>query len=124
LNELQSSAWYRACSKDGAQQYPYGDGKTYDPSACNGSARDSGTTMTVGSIATCEGAVPGLRDMVGNVSEWTNICQTSVVGVSCRYGGGAFRATAAEAGCSEQDGVAPVTDGGAFDFVGFRCCYP
>ena len=70
-----SGRWFDACSRGGAQAYPYGS--AYLPMACNGAPRGVGDTVAVGSLASCEGGYPGLFDMTGNVSEFIDSCFSS-----------------------------------------------
>jgi formylglycine-generating enzyme required for sulfatase activity len=58
--------WAAACSAGGTREYPYGD--EYEPDACN--ARPEGELMRTGELSSCEGGLPGLFDMLGNVWEW------------------------------------------------------
>jgi formylglycine-generating enzyme required for sulfatase activity len=70
------STWMNACSANGTQSYPYGT--TLDASACNISTFDAGVPVApAGSFAGCQGSLPGLFDMVGNVKEWENACLPS-----------------------------------------------
>jgi formylglycine-generating enzyme required for sulfatase activity len=75
-NDPAQSQWYDGCSMAGNQKFPYGD--TYDPEKCNGAERtgsgDGPDPLPVKSVPTCQGAYPGLFDMSGNVSEWTDEC--------------------------------------------------
>jgi formylglycine-generating enzyme required for sulfatase activity len=106
--------FYRACSNDGERVYPYGD--TYDASACNtydfcGSAgsRDAGEG--------CEGALPGLFHMSGNVAEWIDSC----FGAGCTSAGGYYGSFPFETRCtSTSPDYAAATQ--AYIGVGFRCC--
>jgi formylglycine-generating enzyme required for sulfatase activity len=70
-----ASQWYAACSRGGAQVYPYGN--TYQRTTCNGRPLDAGTMLPVGSLPGCEGGYPGIFDMSGNVSEFIDSCDTT-----------------------------------------------
>jgi len=88
INEVLE--WHAACSAHDSQQYPYGD--DYEPNACNGADYGVADTVAVGSAPTCQGALPGLYDMSGNVSEWVDACSNSNnANDQCFIGGGSFR---------------------------------
>jgi formylglycine-generating enzyme required for sulfatase activity len=73
------------------------------------------TTTPVKSLSTCEGGVPGLFDMSGNVAEWENVCE----GSACAIVGGSYGSTATGSTCStwfSGDRVKPLPN------VGIRCC--
>jgi sulfatase modifying factor 1 len=70
------STWMNACSANGTQNYPYGS--TFDASACNLATVDASFPVApAGSFAGCQGSVPGLFDVIGNVTEWDNACLPS-----------------------------------------------
>ncbi|MFV8754251.1 formylglycine-generating enzyme family protein [Nannocystaceae bacterium ST9] len=119
--DAMGDAWYRACSSDGTQDYPYGD--AFDAQACNGSEALIDQMVVGGSIASCEGSLTGLFDMSGNVWEWTNACesQTGDGATLCRRRGGSFHSEADALRCgvkSERERAE------RDDAVGFRCCSP
>jgi formylglycine-generating enzyme required for sulfatase activity len=73
FSNAAQSTWMNACSANGTQNYPYGN--TVDASACNISTADAGVPVApAGSFLGCQGSLPGLYDMVGNVKEWDNAC--------------------------------------------------
>jgi formylglycine-generating enzyme required for sulfatase activity len=112
---------YVACSNDGMRKYPYGD--NYDPSACNGmQPQQMGHAVPVGSLKSCEGGVPGLFDMSGNVEEWQDACDgNSGATDNCRDGTGGFDYGAPPDGtrCDAADSDARNAQ---FAGVGIRCC--
>ncbi len=65
--------WYDACTGGDGRTYCYGS--TFSATACKskGEAFEDGREP-VGSRPTCEGGVPGLFDMGGNVAEWSGAC--------------------------------------------------
>ncbi len=111
---------YVACSNGSTRIYPYGN--TFDPTACNSVDRDAGQVVPVGSLASCQGGVPGLFDMSGNVEEWQDACETSSgPNDPCLDGTGAFDYGAPPDGtrCDFADND---VRGGQFPDVGIRCC--
>ncbi len=88
-NELLE--WHAACSAYDSHQYPYGD--DYQTKACNGEDYGAADTIAVGSATACQGSLPGLYDMSGNVSEWVNACADYNDGNDqCFIGGGSYLA--------------------------------
>ena len=84
-----STEWLAACSGSDARAFPYGP--EFQPSRCHvGSYDNPGpggrTTIKAGSIPDCEGGLPGLFDMSGNVSEWVADCK----GDYCKFRGAAY----------------------------------
>ena len=83
------STWMNACSANGTQNYPYGS--TLDASACNIAKVDASVPVApAGSFVGCQGSLPGLYDMVGNIKEWDNSCLPSNIDASldsCRRRG-------------------------------------
>jgi hypothetical protein len=99
----------KAC---GAAAFPYGN--TYDGSACNGKDANKGGIVNTGSMTNCEGTVPGLFDMAGNVMEWT-LCDAS----SCWRTSGNFYSPASVLTCTYYSGSYATAE---IDGEGFRCC--
>jgi len=115
--DANKSQWYHACSHDGTLIYPYGS--SYMPLACNGrDFSDGGASVPAGSLATCIGGYPGLRDMAGNVEEWTDSCDDA----GCLSLGGSFVDFGPDnvemCGDNSQDDP-PMNRSGD---IGFRCC--
>ncbi|MBS2016808.1 MAG: SUMF1/EgtB/PvdO family nonheme iron enzyme [Deltaproteobacteria bacterium] len=104
--------WTLACSNGGERTYPYGD--AYAP-VCNDSFREAGP-VTVGSQPGCEGGVPGLFDMSGNVGEYVGHCANPAL---CDYVGGYYSSTSIEVSCTSRAQQQP---GAATPGLGFRCC--
>jgi formylglycine-generating enzyme required for sulfatase activity len=115
--------WLAACRGGDGRAFPYGS--TFDLEACN--ARPRGTTVedrelktaAVGSHARCEGGLPGLFDMAGNVAEWVNACK----GTYCKFRGAGYLSNDPVdrfAGCN---GVCSGNDKSLQSgVVGIRCC--
>ena len=112
------SEWYAACSAGGTRAFPYGD--AYDAAACVGGLSQS-APADVGATAGCEGGLPGVFDMSGNVFEWESSCETQVdLNDDCRMRGGSFAAIhESEMRC---DADYRVDRGAAYPTLGFRCC--
>lgn len=130
--DAKASQWYAACSKGGAQQFPYGD--SYQPSSCVG--LDSSTDVhpsPVANTVACEGGYPGLFDLSGNVAEWEDSCAgtTGATDACLVRGGDLFQAerTVPSLLCnsSKPNAVAPNPATQArskkHERVGFRCCF-
>lgn len=124
LGSGSSPEWTYACSNATMKVYPYGD--TYDPSACVTSDSDgtpdyqaSDEAQPVGT-ATCEGGVPGLFDMTGNVLEWVASCDpyTNYPIDNCSQMGGSF--TTGNVACTQIVGGS--NSDIVTNYVGFRCC--
>ncbi|HEY2368756.1 MAG TPA: SUMF1/EgtB/PvdO family nonheme iron enzyme [Polyangiaceae bacterium] len=76
FGSASASTWMNACSANGTQSYPYG--ASFDASACNLATFDASVPIApAGSSVGCQGSVPGLFDMIGNVTEWDNACLPS-----------------------------------------------
>jgi formylglycine-generating enzyme required for sulfatase activity len=114
--------WFLAC---GGTEQAYCYGATFVREACNvGGSSHGGISVAVASIPECEGPVPGLFDMNGNVNEWIDACDPSSDSPAldaCYRVGGAF---------FQDDPSASRCDSGSLAFRstlgndnGFRCCY-
>lgn len=104
--------WYRACTNGTTRAYPYG--AAFDANACN--TGNKGGLMTVPAKTTCEGGVPGLFDMSGNVNEWSDSCSPG----GCVERGGDFGdSEALDLACTAA--VTEPAQTRRFQ-LGFRCC--
>ena len=119
----QQSEWFDGCTNrnDGLHKYPYG--LTFDASACNGADVDAGGPVAVGSMPGCQGGLPGLFDMLGNVEEWVDDCGDASAQPeteTCHLHGGEYVNSLANTECTT------VTDSvfreSAFCYAGIRCC--
>jgi sulfatase modifying factor 1 len=110
--------WYFACTRGGQVSYPYGN--QYDGTACNGADYNGGSGMLidVGSLPSCQGGFPGLRDMSGNVEEWEDACFADAA-AGCHNRGGAADNTAVSLRC---DGNSANPRSFVSNHTGFRCC--
>ena len=107
-----------ACTHGGRQGWPYGD--TFDGAACNGAELGLDATWPSGTHPSCEGAFPGLFDLVGNMDEWSGSCDDAGDGAAqeaiCSVFGGFYQTTGATCG--------PSTLQARWSNAGFRCCAP
>lgn len=92
--------------------YPYGS--TYDATACNGLDAGNGAVVPTGSMPRCQGSVPGLYDMSGNVLEWAQ-CDAQ----HCWRSSGTIASDALTLKCST---VSDTYASSALVSEGFRCC--
>lgn len=113
------------CTNGARQSYPYGT--EYDESACVTDRHDAGVgPLPVASLPTCEGAVPGVYDLVGNVWEYIDICDEDTTdggspSVACGFAGAAYDANGPSYGCGSYSAY---PRSGTSAAVGFRCCSP
>jgi len=118
------SLWLIACTSNGAHDYPYG-GDSFVTGRCNDQTANSETTVTVASKPDCQSPEPdyaGIFDLVGNLREWEDNCNTAEGPTDvCRVRGGAFGISAAAPLCGEN---VPTPRGSLADTIGFRCCEP
>jgi formylglycine-generating enzyme len=124
--------WYAACSRGGAQVYPYAGG--YQAEACVDLYCPVAFPLETGSTPTCEGGYAHVLDLSGNVSEWEDSCSASTGGSDlCVHRGGSFLDaddTSPSVRCDSADANHPETLAPAqrerqsrSRTVGFRCCW-
>jgi formylglycine-generating enzyme required for sulfatase activity len=115
-----ADVWYRTCSSNGTNGYPYGN--TYQPLACRGGDSQDGsvdTTVPVGSLAGCVAA--GTFDLSGNVAEWSNACSGQASATdTCLLRGGGMHASSAKLTCASTNDV--IARNSRADWAGIRCC--
>ncbi len=119
LDDVNVNAWTSACTANGAAAYPYGP--TYVPGQCNDQVLGR---EEVGARAKCHSVKPGydaLRDMSGNVAEWTDACHPVSPMDECAVRGGDFGASEDALSCVPSNPEYFSRDAVA-DFIGFRCC--
>ena len=97
--------------------------RLYQPMACNSVDAGFDEALTVGSLDTCEGGVPGLFDMSGNLWEWTNSCEDNPMAPpneeECRRRGGSYFSDGPVVRCGINSLRARDSRANA---LGFRCC--
>jgi formylglycine-generating enzyme len=114
-----ASEWYAACAGPNEYLYPYGD--VASASACNASGyapSDMGP-RDLETMTECEGGVPGLFNMSGNVAEWERSCSSTFGSAACSTRGGSFVDGPYEVRCA---GAIAMQRLEASVSVGFRCC--
>lgn len=111
--------WYAACAGPGETLYPYGDAAS--ASQCNGSGYDPADPgpRDLATLSDCEGGLPGLYNMSGNVAEWEWACSSSSATAACATRGGSFLDGPYELRCSGSISQSRLE---ASETVGFRCC--
>jgi formylglycine-generating enzyme required for sulfatase activity len=126
FNNATKSQWFNACTSGGQNDYPYGD--TFDGQACNGDDKGVGSTVSAGSLSTCQSSVSGyagVYDLSGNAYEWEDTCSGSLGSAdACRVRGGSYYPDAAGAMRCDVDSGLSAKRNIADDNVGFRCCAP
>jgi sulfatase modifying factor 1 len=102
--------WLADCTHAGTRPLPYGDAAV--DGACNVAGVGREPVM---SRPGCEGAYPGVFDLVGNVAEYVDDCDPTG---ACRINGGHWQ-DRADASCTTHDFVRRV---GFTTETGMRCC--
>ena len=133
------SQWFRACSANGQNKYPYGG--TYQEEACNGVDNDATgctggssnctgdcrcATVEVATLGGCASSVTGydgIYDLSGNAFEWEDSCYGTADHDACRARGGSF----SDDSSSGYNSLRCAFDVGRYrdkpePDLGFRCC--
>jgi formylglycine-generating enzyme required for sulfatase activity len=107
----------RLCRKRGNRRFPYGN--TWNAERCN-TEDAAGNDRSVGAAGAFKGCRSpfGVRDMSGNVSEWTATRYKSGAAARTHKGGSATRPNWASR-CATRSSLSP---GARKDDLGFRCC--
>jgi formylglycine-generating enzyme required for sulfatase activity len=110
------SEWTAACGGAEASEFPYGG--TYEEGRCNAPIYGADAPLPTGSLGECEGGLPGLFDMSGNVTEWNESYDDCPSGYFCPARGGSYSSMdQSSLSCSSNFEL-----GGSAPDVGFRCC--
>jgi formylglycine-generating enzyme required for sulfatase activity len=121
LANAEKSQWFNACSAGGTKVYPYGS--AYVATTCNGSEQGAGAAVVVGSLFGCQGGVPGVYDMSGNVWEWEDSCSGNTgVNDTCQARGGSFLSPGQPLRCDYDQKFYRNATYVTGAYVGFRCC--
>jgi sulfatase modifying factor 1 len=115
-NDLANAAvceWFAACSGP--------EGRPQSGTACNDSSFDGGAMrpLAAAQIPDCQGGVPGLFNMSGNIAEWENSCSSTDTRASCNVRGGSFLDAATALQCASAVGVHRLSESAT---IGIRCC--
>ncbi len=119
--DIVGTEWYEACSK-GTQKvsYPLPAGATSnEPGRCV--LATSATSAVTRANNRCEGAYPGLFDMIGNVEEWIDACASDSQDAECVALGSAFD-DALDTTDSSCASMFVVSRRARIASIGFRCC--
>jgi formylglycine-generating enzyme required for sulfatase activity len=125
-----ASQWYVACSQGLDLRHPYGTvlDDTAKPGYCHLDAplATVGAQAVVGSYPKCEVADTGVYDLLGNVEEWIDACETGLSSETtrCRVLGGVWYFDSSYSTCAFADtaGGAGIARSAASKAIGFRCC--
>jgi formylglycine-generating enzyme required for sulfatase activity len=120
-NDPEQSEWFRACSANGTQTYPYPG--PYDDTLCND---DNSGVEAADDHPGC--GVGDLINLSGNVLEWEHACTTkntpTPLADNCVRRGGAYFSNPEELACALTNGQETGTlPGSPSDNTGFRCCH-
>lgn len=113
-SDATKNEWFDACSTGGTADYPF----DADPNeVCNVSAQ-LGTRTAVGSMPECRGGYDApIFDMVGNVEEWEDWCESADENALCITHSGSYDDTAFDCARTSTIGRRET-----YPKLGFRCC--
>ncbi|MGE0400456.1 MAG: formylglycine-generating enzyme family protein [Kofleriaceae bacterium] len=127
-----NAQWYRACSQGGLmRRFSYGT--TSDDTAHSGwchldnSNNAPGQQAVVGSYPQCVLVGTNVYDLLGNIQEWTDACETTAAADGddlCKVVGGVWYFGSSYSDCDffDPSGSAGVPRDTAEKHTGFRCC--
>jgi hypothetical protein len=117
------SEWLLTCTANGKNRAISGD--SFLSGQCNDQTTSATTTVPVASKTDCQSPEPGYSgvfDLIGNLREWDDNCDTMSGRVDiCHLRGGGFGISAAAPFCNE---TVYAERGDFAETVGFRCCNP
>lgn len=113
----QDGVWFDACSSNGGNDYPYGDG--HQTGYCNDSTSSAKALVAAGEKKDCK-TPSGVFDMVGNAREWVDACNGSAQTEECATRGGSYADDSGGAKCTSNSQLAREM---GLPTVGFRCCW-
>jgi len=115
--------WLSMCRGSDARAFPYGP--EFDADACNVHSNNPNepyverSTAPSGATASCEGGVPGVFDMAGNVGEWLDACKDDY----CKFRGAGYLSNDPVEHFTGCGGVCSGNKKGLMsNVVGIRCC--
>jgi len=114
----QEQEWEKACKGPQNLRFPYGD--AFDPNACNTEKKggDDREISGAGMFPLCNSGY-GVKDLSGNVAEWTDTQFAGAGHPDRTQKGGSFDRPDYAARCSARRSGAPSAKAPE---VGFRCC--
>lgn len=121
-DQADKSDWYDACTGGRASNL-YGCSDACGATACNGASSGLGDVQAVGTIPGCgviaHDGTTRVRDLSGNVSEWTGWCSPETAEGQCLTRGGNYTSNDATLECGSTVRLPRKT---AAPALGFRCC--
>ena len=131
VTDVAAGEWSQACSQGGLYTHPYATpaSDAVDPDACYLDLPTSlpGEQREVGSFPACKVTGTDIVDLLGNVGEWIDACDTSgATGRDdvCGVIGGVWYFGSSYVDCTFIDPAVngPLTRGAPNKATGFRCC--
>ncbi len=125
------SQWYMACSQGGQRRFSYGTASADDPvmGRCylDIANNATGNQAVVGTHPDCKVVGTDVVDMLGNLQEWIDACDTSGATPGddrCKTMGGVWYFASSYSECSFFDpgGGVGIPRNSAVKHIGFRCC--
>jgi len=122
--------WYAACSQGVGRAHPYGtaaDDTAQPWCHLDGTDGTPGQQAVVGSYPRCKLEGTNVFDLLGNVQEWTDACETSGADPAadrCKVVGGVwyFGSSYTDCGFADPSGGAGIPRSAAEKHTGVRCC--